>query len=127
MAWEIPKPGAQPADVRPVPEPGQREDRLLPAGQGTRPVPGADLAAVICQQPGHEHGQLERDVKDDTIRQHAEPPGRRGIFGRDLLYRGLRAFPGISCYVRVSARMGVTPRMPGSRLPRKPDHKINVA
>src|SRR6185437_6536589 len=76
-----PEARAQPADVRPVTEPGQREDRLLPAGQGTRPGPGAELAAVLCQEPGHEHRELERDVKDDTIRQHAEPPGRYGSCG----------------------------------------------
>ena len=70
---------AQPADVRPVPEPRQGEHRLLPAGQGTRPVPGADLAAVSGQQPGHEHHQWQRDVKDDTIGQHAEPPEPEGI------------------------------------------------
>ena len=41
--------------------------------QGTGPVPGTELAPVLCQQPGHEHHELERDVKDDTIGQHAEP------------------------------------------------------
>jgi hypothetical protein len=62
-----PEAGAQSADVRPVPEPGQREDRLLLAGQGPRPVPDTELAPVLCQQPGHEHRELERDIKDDTI------------------------------------------------------------
>lgn len=38
-----------------------------------------DLAAVLSQQPGHEQGELERDVKDDTIGQHAEPPATEGI------------------------------------------------
>jgi hypothetical protein len=61
--------------------PGSGEDRLLPAGQGACPVPGADLLAVICQQPGHEQHQWQRDVKDDTIGQHAEPPGRYGSCG----------------------------------------------
>jgi hypothetical protein len=41
---------------------------------GTRPVPGAELAAVSGQQARHEHRQWQRNVKDDTIRQHAEPP-----------------------------------------------------
>ncbi len=44
-------------DVRPVPEPRQDEHCLLPAGQGTRPVPGAELTAVSRQQRGHEHRQ----------------------------------------------------------------------
>jgi hypothetical protein len=60
-----PEPLAQPPDVRPVPEPGQREDRLLPAGQGR----GSDLAAVLCRRARHEHHELERDVKDDPIGQ----------------------------------------------------------
>jgi hypothetical protein len=34
---------------------------------------------VICEQPGHEHRQWQRDVKSDTIGQHAEPPGTEGI------------------------------------------------
>src|SRR5208283_5119406 len=37
------------------------------------------LAPVLCQQARHEHRKLERDVKGDTIGQHAEPPDRRGI------------------------------------------------
>ena len=38
-------------------------------------VPGAHLAAALRQQSGHEHDQLERDVKDDTTGQHgAFPP-----------------------------------------------------
>jgi hypothetical protein len=41
-------------------------------------------------------------------------------FGENLLYRGLRVFPGKSVYARVSAQMGVMSRMPGSCLLRKP-------
>ena len=88
---------AQPPDVRPVPEPRQGEHRLLPAGQGTRPVPGADLAAVSGQQARHEQHQWQRDVKDDTIGQHAEPPGRRGILV-ETSSTGGSAFPrGSAC------------------------------
>src|SRR5690348_6704137 len=76
-----PEAGAQAADVRPVPEPGQREDRLLPAGQGTGPGPGAELPAMLRQQARYEGRQLERDIEHDTIRQHAEPPGRYGSCG----------------------------------------------
>ena len=67
-----------------------------------------ELDGRSAGSPRHEHHQLERDVKDDTIGQHAEPPGTGRDLGRDLLYRGLRAFPGISAFVRVSAQMGVT-------------------
>jgi hypothetical protein len=86
-----PAPGsliAKPPDVRPVPEPGQGEDRLLPAGQGTRPGTGADLAAVLCQQARHEQHQGQRDVKDDTIGQRAGPPATDGILVETSLYRG---------------------------------------
>jgi len=38
---------------------------------------------------------------------------------RSPLYRRLRAYPGISAYVRAPAQMGVTPRMPDSPLLRK--------
>lgn len=71
MAWvryrfeagcEIPRPRAKHADVRPVPEPRQREHRLPDAGQRPGSAPGADLAAA-GQQPGHEQHQLEWDVK----------------------------------------------------------------
>ena len=48
---------AQPVDV-PGPGTAPGEDSLLPAGQSTCPVPGAELAAVFCQQPGHEQNQL---------------------------------------------------------------------
>src|SRR5712671_5653746 len=65
---------------RPVPEPRQDENRLLPAAQGTRVLPGADLAAVLEQQLRHEQNQWKRDVKGDTIGQHAEPPGTEGTF-----------------------------------------------
>jgi hypothetical protein len=34
----------------------------------------ADLTAVLCEQFRHEQGQLERDIKDDTLGDHAEPP-----------------------------------------------------
>ena len=95
---------AQPADVRAVPEPSQREDCLLPAGQGARPVPGADLAAVICQQPGHERHQWQRDVKDDD-RTARGASGTGRDLGRDLLYRG-SAFPRGSRYM--SACLPVT-------------------
>ena len=44
-----------------------------PAGQRARPVPGADVAAVIGQQFREERGQLEGNVKHDTIGQHAKP------------------------------------------------------
>src|SRR5271165_626444 len=88
-----PEPRAQPPDVRPVPEPRQREDRLLPAGQGTRPVPRADLAAVSGQQLRHEHRQWQRDVKDDTIGQHAKPPEPEGILVETSCTGG-SAFPG---------------------------------
>ena len=88
-----PGPLAQPADVRPVPEPGEGEDRLLPAGQGTRPVPRAQLAAVSGQQVRHEHRQWQRDVKDDTIGQHAEPPVPEGILVETSCTGG-SAFPG---------------------------------
>jgi hypothetical protein len=55
------------------PEPGQGEDCLLPAGQRAGPVAGADLPAVIGQQPREERGQLDGHVEHDTIRQHAGP------------------------------------------------------
>src|SRR6266702_5115712 len=105
---------AQPGDVRAVPEPRQREDRLLPAGQGTRPVPGTELAPVICQQPGHEHHQWQRDVKNDTIGQHAEPPGRRGILvetsstGGSAFPRDLYACPRVCPDGRYAANAGFT-------------------
>ena len=108
VAWEIPNPWPSRADVRAVPEPGQREDGLLPAGQGTRSVPRADLVAVLSQQPGHEQGELERDVKGGTIRQHAEPPGTGRTLARPLVL-GLRVLRGISAYVRAPVQMGVTP------------------
>ena len=120
-----PEAGAQPADVRPVPEPRQREDRLLPAAQGARSVPGADLAAVRGQQARHERDQWQRDVKDDTIGQHAEPPGRYGSCGETSCTGGSapsRGSPVMSARLPVAARMGVTPRMSGSSLLRKPHY-----
>ena len=116
-----PEARAQPADVRPVPEPRQREDRLLPAGQGTGPIPGADLAAVLGQQARHEHRQLEGDVKGDTIGQHAEPPAGRTC-GETSCTGGSALSRGSPAYVRVSARMTVTPGTPGSPSLRKPHY-----
>jgi hypothetical protein len=95
--------------IRAVPEAGQREDRPLAAGQGAGPVPGAKLAAVLRQQPGHEHRQLERDVKDDPIGQHAEPPDGEGLLARPLVPGAPRCLEDLlSQYVRTSARMGAT-------------------
>ncbi len=53
----------------------------------------------------------------------AEPPEPGRDLGRDLLYRGLRAFPGISSYVRASTHMTVTSRTSASPLLRKPHCK----
>ena len=90
-------PGPAGGMCRPVPEPPQGEHRLLgPAVRAHVPVPGADLAAVICQQPGHEHHQWQRDVKDDTIGQHAEPPEPEGILVETSCTGG-SAFPGSRC------------------------------
>src|SRR5262249_43527117 len=85
---------AQPPDIGPVTEPGQHEHRLLPAGQGARARPGADLMAATGQQPGHEQHRLDRDIEHDTIRQHVEPSGQMTGLWRDLFYRGLRAARG---------------------------------
>ena len=48
--------------------------------------------AVLCKQSGHEQGQLERDVKDDTIGDHAEPSARWD-FGETSCTGGSASFP----------------------------------
>jgi hypothetical protein len=60
---------------------------------------------VRSQQPGNEQDQFPGNVEHDTIGDHAEPLPAEGVLQRDLFYRGLRAFPEISAYVRVSALM----------------------
>jgi hypothetical protein len=50
-----------------------RPARCISRRQPARPVPGADVAAVIGQQFREERGQLEGNVEHDTIGQHAEP------------------------------------------------------
>jgi hypothetical protein len=60
---------------------------------------------VRGQQPGNEPDQFRRDIEHDTIGDHAEPLPVDGDLQRDLFYRGLRVFPGISAYVRVSTSM----------------------
>jgi hypothetical protein len=48
---------------------------------------------VSGQQARHEHHQWQRDVKDDTIGQHAEPPEPEGILVETSCTGG-SAFPG---------------------------------
>jgi hypothetical protein len=55
------------------------------------------------QQPGNEPDQVPGHVEHDTIGDHAEPLPGSGVLQRDFFYRGLRASPAISAYVRVSA------------------------
>jgi len=58
-------------------------------------------------------------TSSDTIGDHAEPLPVADDLRQDLFYRGLRAFPAISAYARVSAMISVTPRLPDSPLVRK--------
>ena len=114
---------AQPADVGPVPEPRQGEDRLLPTGQDGGAVPGADLTAVLGQQARHEQDQRQWDVKDDTIGQRAEPPGRYGSCGETSCTGGSapsHGSPVMPACLPAPALTGVKSRMPGSPLLRKP-------
>ena len=82
---------AQPADVRPDPEP--RQGRRAPASSssghvslsGCRSRSGDPPAAPTRTAP------WQRDVKDGTIGRHAEPPGTAGIWS-DLL-TGAPRFP----------------------------------
>jgi hypothetical protein len=72
-----------------------------------------DRAGLGGSAPSADRVVLARQVRDleSVITSAATDP---------CVYRGLRACPVISRYVRVSARMTVTPRMPGSPLLRKP-------
>ena len=53
---------------------------------------------------------------------HAEPPDRRGILVETSCTGGSAPPRGSPCYVRVSAHMGVMPRMTASPLLRKPQY-----
>jgi Co/Zn/Cd efflux system component len=97
--------GAETADVRLVAEPGEDELRLLPAGQGTCSAPGAEFLPVPSQEARNLDHERERDVENDAIIDHAEPSVQLGLVVRPLV-PGLRAPPGTSRYVRVSACPG---------------------
>src|SRR6185312_3043248 len=75
-----PEAGAQPPDIALVPEPRQREQRLLIAAQPAGSLPRADLAPVPGEQPGNEPDQLPGHVEHDTIGDHAEPLPGSGLF-----------------------------------------------
>src|SRR6185437_15872136 len=70
---------AEAADAGLVAEPGEDELRLLPAGQGTGPVPGAEFLPVLLQEVRNLDHELDRDIKRDTIIEHAEPSGGMGL------------------------------------------------
>ena len=69
----------------------------------------------LCQQARHEQHQWQRDVKDDTIGQHAEPPGRQGSWSRPLvpgaprLPGDLQLCPRVCPYDRYAGNAGFTP------------------
>ena len=86
----------------------------LEVGQVTHGPPSESIPAA----PGIQQGASRRT--SDTIGDHAEPLPVADDLQRDLFYRGLRAFPGMPAYVRVSSTMGVTRCLPGSPLLRKP-------
>ena len=95
-------PGAWPSGGCPAgPEtrPARRPPASSRSGHASRPgcrSPGGALPAAATRT-----GPVERDVKGDTIGDHAEPPGTGRDLGRDLLYRGLSAIKGIFSYARV--------------------------
>ena len=70
----------QAAEIRLAAEPGKDELRLLPAGQGTGPVPGAEFLPVLLQEVRNLDHELDRDVKRDPIMGHAEPSGGLGLW-----------------------------------------------
>ena len=114
---------AEPGDIGTVPEPGQGEDCLFPAGQRSRPAPGADLAAVIGQQVREERGQLDGHVEHDTIGQHAEPPGSQWIFSETSSTGGSAPARGSCAMSACLPARPVTAWMTGSPLLRKPHCK----
>jgi hypothetical protein len=63
---------AEAGEARPVAEPGEDEDGLLVAGQGAGSVPGAEFLPAFPQEVRNLDHELERDVKSDTVGDHAE-------------------------------------------------------
>ena len=72
------------------------------------------------QQARHEHRQWQRDVKDDTIGQHAEPPGTAGILVETSSTGGSASSRGSPCTSACPPRWALCREMPGSPLLRKP-------
>ena len=100
--------------------PGRRPPASSSSGHGSRPFSrarGGDPPATATEQH-----QWQRDVKGDTIRQHAEPPGRYGSCG-ETSCTGAPRLPGDLLLCPRAARtspMDVKSQMPCSPLLRKP-------
>ncbi len=66
---------AEGIDPGPVPEPAQREDCLVTAGQPPAPGRGAPEAPLGGEQPGKVAEQFRGDVEHGTIGGHVESSG----------------------------------------------------
>ena len=119
VACEIPKPWPR-REARPVAEPGEDEDGLLVAGQGAGSVPGAEFLPAFPQEVRNLDHELERDVKSDTIGDHAEPSqGRERCLRLMHLARRGAARPGPWRWLRRWRAFRVRSRLTASMTPRR--------
>lgn len=111
---------AEAGETRPVAEPGEDEDGLLVAGQGAGSVPGAEFLPAFPQEVRNLDHELERDVKSDTIGDHAEPSqGRERCLRLMHLARRGSARPGPWRWLRRWRAFRVRSRLTASMTPRR--------